>query len=141
MIKPLTNGRLPRCRWTKNHSGPTDWGIVTPPQSGLNGKECRLPRGRLLGGSSGTNGTICVRGVKQDYDDWGFPEWSGDEMFRAMKKVCHRDARYVFLTDTTLGRNFPSQGMVSARRRRPRIRRSTPHCTRIATNPYRRTHV
>jgi len=67
-----------------------------------------LPRGRFLGGSSGrsltsiaiyelfidsnghfvgSNGTICVRGVPQDYDDWGFPEWSGAEMFRAMKKV------------------------------------------------------
>jgi choline dehydrogenase-like flavoprotein len=74
-------------RWTKNHYGEKDWNIVTPPQPGLNGKECRLPRGRVLGGSSGTNGTICVRGVKQDYDDWGFPEWSGDEMFRAMRKV------------------------------------------------------
>lgn len=75
--------------WTKCHYGPTDWGIVSPPQPGLNGKECRLPRGRFLGGSSGSNGTICIRGVKQDYDDWGFPEWSGDEMFRAMKKVHH----------------------------------------------------
>jgi choline dehydrogenase-like flavoprotein len=73
--------------WTKNHYGPTDWNIVSPPQPGLNGKECRLPRGRFLGGSSGSNGTICVRGVEQDYDDWGFPEWSGKEMFRAMKKV------------------------------------------------------
>jgi len=73
--------------WTQNHYGPTDWNIVSPPQAGLNGRECRLPRGRFLGGSSGSNGTICVRGVKQDYDDWGFPEWSGDEMFRAMKKV------------------------------------------------------
>lgn len=72
--------------WTKNHYGPTDWNIVSPPQPGLNGKECRLPRGRFLGGSSGSNGTICVRGVKQDYDDWGFPEWNGDEMFRAMRK-------------------------------------------------------
>jgi choline dehydrogenase-like flavoprotein len=75
------------CSWTKCHYGPLDWNIVSPPQPGLNGKECRLPRGRFLGGSSGSNGTICIRGVKQDYDDWGFPEWSGDEMFRAMKKV------------------------------------------------------
>ncbi|TKA78631.1 hypothetical protein B0A55_02677 [Friedmanniomyces simplex] len=93
--------------WTKNHYGPTDWvrmpidaaldqsetfaysakNIVTPPQPGLKGKECRLPRGRFLGGSSGSNGTICIRGVPQDYDDWGFLEWSGKEMFRAMKKA------------------------------------------------------
>ncbi|CAK3741214.1 gmc oxidoreductase [Lecanosticta acicola] len=72
--------------WTKCHYGETDWNIVSTPQAGLQNRECRLPRGRFLGGSSGSNGTICIRGVKQDYDDWGFPEWSGDEMFRAMKK-------------------------------------------------------
>ncbi|PIB02803.1 Pyranose dehydrogenase 3 [Cercospora beticola] len=84
--KDLDNVHMPGA-WTKNHYGPTDWNIVSPPQPGLENRECRLPRGRFLGGSSGSNGTICVRGVKQDYDDWGFPEWSGDEMFRAMKKA------------------------------------------------------
>lgn len=73
--------------WTQNHKGETDWNIVTPPNPGLNGRQCHVPRGKFIGGSSGCNGTICVRGVKQDYDDWGFPEWSGDEMFRAMKKA------------------------------------------------------
>lgn len=72
--------------WTKNHFGPTDWNIVTPPQPGLADRTIHLPRGRFLGGSSGCNGTICVRGVEQDYDDWGLPEWSGKEMFRAMRK-------------------------------------------------------
>lgn len=61
--------------------------IRTPAQPGLSGREVHLPRGKFLGGSSGCNGTICVRGVEQDYDDWGFPQWSGKEMFRAMKKV------------------------------------------------------
>lgn len=79
---------LTLCSWTLNHKDETDWNIYTLPNPGLNGRECHVPRGRFLGGSSGCNGTICVRGVKQDYDDWGFPEWSGDEMFRAMKKVC-----------------------------------------------------
>lgn len=75
-------------RWTQNHKGETDWNINTPSQPGLNGREIHVPRGRFLGGSSGCNGTICVRGVKQDYDDWESPKWSGDEMFRAMRKVC-----------------------------------------------------
>lgn len=73
--------------WTQNHKGETDWNIFTPPQPGLSNREIHVPRGRFLGGSSGCNGTICVRGVKQDYEDWGLPEWSGDEMFRAMRKV------------------------------------------------------
>lgn len=33
------------------------------------------------------NGTLCVRGTKQDYDDWNMPGWSGDEVFGYMKKV------------------------------------------------------
>ena len=70
-----------------NHEGATDWNLITPPQPGFHGRQCKLPRGRFLGGSSGCNGTICVRGVKQDYDDWGSPEWSGEEMFRAMRKA------------------------------------------------------
>ncbi|KAK5065165.1 hypothetical protein LTR84_001001 [Exophiala bonariae] len=73
--------------WTQNHKGETDWNIFTPEQPGLVDRKIHLPRGRFLGGSSGCNGTICVRGVKQDYDDWGSPEWSGDEVFRAMKKA------------------------------------------------------
>ena len=71
-----------------NHKGDTDWNINSVANDGMDGKVCHLPRGRFLGGSSGCNGTICVRGVKQDYDDWGAKEWSGDEMFRAMRKVC-----------------------------------------------------
>jgi hypothetical protein len=56
------------------------------------------------GGSSGSNGTICIRGIKQDHDDWGFPEWSGDEMFRAMKKV-YRPADQVGSFDVLTSRS------------------------------------
>jgi hypothetical protein len=33
------------------------------------------------------NGTLCIRGTKQDYDDWNMPGWSGEEVFGYMKKV------------------------------------------------------
>jgi len=33
-------------------------------------------------------GTLCIRGTKQDYDDWNIPGWSGEEVFGYMKKVC-----------------------------------------------------
>jgi choline dehydrogenase-like flavoprotein len=42
---------------------------------------------RFLGGSSGTNGTLCIRGVKQDYDDWDMKGWSGTDMFGYMKQI------------------------------------------------------
>jgi choline dehydrogenase-like flavoprotein len=47
----------------------------------------KVSRGKFLGGSSGVNGTLCIRGTKQDYDDWDMPGWSGEEVFSYMKKV------------------------------------------------------
>jgi hypothetical protein len=46
------------------------------------------------------NGTLCIRGTKQDYDDWNMPGWSGEEVFGYMKKVGARQPqiRYVRLT-------------------------------------------
>ena len=54
---------------------------------GVNDRQVKLSRGRFLGGSSGVNGTLCIRGCKQDYDDWGLDGWSGEEFFKYMSKV------------------------------------------------------
>ena len=35
---------------------------------------------RFLGGSSGCNGALCIRGSHLDYDDWGIEGWSGEQM-------------------------------------------------------------
>ena len=64
-----------------------DWNIRGKPGAGTNGRPVHLSRGKFLGGSSGCNGTLCVRGSKQDYDDWGVKGWNGDEMFKYMSKV------------------------------------------------------
>ena len=32
------------------------------------------------------NGTLCIRGPKRDYDDWGLEGWSGEEMYKYMAK-------------------------------------------------------
>ena len=56
--------------WSKNFDTELDWRIVTPPMKGINDRQVKLSRGRFLGGSSGVNGTLVVRGSKQDYDDW-----------------------------------------------------------------------
>jgi choline dehydrogenase-like flavoprotein len=53
----------------------------------IDDRKVKLSRGRLLGGSSGVNGTLCIRGPKQDYDDWGIEGWSGEEVYKYMKKV------------------------------------------------------
>ena len=39
----------------------------------------RVPRGKIIGGSSSVNGTIFIRGVPEDYDSWaamGNDQWS-----------------------------------------------------------------
>ncbi|KAF2032767.1 choline dehydrogenase [Setomelanomma holmii] len=72
--------------WSKNFDSETDWNIVTEPMAAVNNRRVNCSRGRFLGGSSGVNGTLCIRGTKQDYDDWGLEEWTGDKMFEYMKK-------------------------------------------------------
>ncbi|KAL2857360.1 hypothetical protein BJY01DRAFT_202666 [Aspergillus pseudoustus] len=73
--------------WSQNFDSETDWNLVTKPMAGVDDRKVKLSRGRFLGGSSGCNGTLCIRGSKQDYDDWQLEGWSGDEFFEAMKKA------------------------------------------------------
>jgi choline dehydrogenase len=48
----------------------TDWMFQTEAESGLNGRQLRYPRGRVLGGCSSINGMIYMRGQSRDYDGW-----------------------------------------------------------------------
>lgn len=73
--------------WSKNFDSETDWNIVTEPMPKVDNRQVKVSRGRFLGGSSGVNGTLCIRGTKQDYDDWEMDEWTGEKMFEYMKKV------------------------------------------------------
>jgi choline dehydrogenase len=57
-----------------------DWGLVSVPQTGLNGRTIYYPRGKALGGSSIVNGMIYMRGVAADYDGWNMPGWSYAEV-------------------------------------------------------------
>ncbi|RDW64532.1 GMC family oxidoreductase [Aspergillus mulundensis] len=67
-----------------------DWCLYTAPQPGNNNKVHHIPRGKLLGGSSGINYMMYVRGSLQDYDDWaaltGDQGWSAASMKRYMRK-------------------------------------------------------
>ena len=49
----------------------TDWLYSTDAEAGLNGRELRYPRGKVLGGCSSINGMIYMRGQARDYDHWG----------------------------------------------------------------------
>jgi choline dehydrogenase len=48
----------------------TDWLFRTDPDPGLNGRQLRYPRGKVLGGCSSINGMIYMRGQSRDYDRW-----------------------------------------------------------------------
>ncbi|MDO9415549.1 GMC family oxidoreductase [Pararhizobium sp.] len=63
---PLTNNRF-------------NWGYVSEPMAGLDGRTSDQHRGRVLGGSSSINGMVFVRGNPRDFDAWadlGLPGWS-----------------------------------------------------------------
>lgn len=38
-----------------------DWNLTTVPQKHMNDRRVELQRGKHLGGSSGVNGTLCIR--------------------------------------------------------------------------------
>lgn len=59
------------------------WGNESEPEEWAGGRRLKLPRGKVLGGSSSINGLLYVRGHKMDYQDWvdaGCTGWSWDEM-------------------------------------------------------------
>jgi len=47
-----------------------DWNYLSAAEPQIGGRQIRLPRGRVLGGTSSTNGMNFVRGLPQDYDRW-----------------------------------------------------------------------
>ena len=71
----------------------TDWLFSTDPDPGLNGRQLRYPRGKVLGGSSSINGMIYMRGQSRDYDGWaqacGDPSWRWDDCLPYFKR--HED--------------------------------------------------
>jgi choline dehydrogenase len=72
-------------------SGPTlshDWGYVAEPDR--LGRSIALPRAKLIGGCSATNGCFALRGAPADYDGWagmGNPGWSFDEVLPFFRRL------------------------------------------------------
>ncbi len=60
-----------------------NYAFETVPQPGLNGRRGYVPRGKMLGGSSGINAMVYIRGQREDYDHWaalGNPGWSWEDV-------------------------------------------------------------
>jgi choline dehydrogenase len=66
-----------------------NWMFETEPETRMHGRNIKVPRGRVLGGSSSINGLIYIRGQREDYDDWqalGNPDWGYDDCLPYFKK-------------------------------------------------------
>ncbi|XP_066251215.1 glucose dehydrogenase [FAD, quinone]-like [Euwallacea similis] len=71
-----------------------NWGYNTTPQAngcqGMTNHTCFMPRGKVLGGSTGINGMMYVRGAKEDFNRWdtdhGNTRWSFKDVLPYMKK-------------------------------------------------------
>ncbi|MGD9995760.1 MAG: GMC family oxidoreductase [Ilumatobacteraceae bacterium] len=56
-----------------------DWGYATPPWT--------FERARVIGGCSAHNGAIAAVGHRSDYDSWGLPGWTGDDVEPVFRRV------------------------------------------------------
>jgi choline dehydrogenase-like flavoprotein len=67
-----------------------DWHYSTEPEPFLDGRSVYHPRGKMLGGCSGQNAMIYIRGNRADYDGWaaeGARGWSYDEVLPYFKRA------------------------------------------------------
>lgn len=65
------------------------WGYATEPEPHLDGRTLPVPRGRVLGGSSSTNGMIYCRAHPRDYDQWrqlGLAGWGYGDVLPYFKR-------------------------------------------------------
>jgi 4-pyridoxate dehydrogenase len=75
---PLAWGRMFERRYH-------DWMYDTQPEAQLDNRVIECSRGRVIGGSSSTNGMAYGRGHSSDYDGWG-PGWSFDAVLPYFRK-------------------------------------------------------
>jgi choline dehydrogenase len=57
-----------------------DWDYATHHEPQLDRRRVYLPRGKGLGGSSSINAMVYIRGNRLDYDEWGIPGWTYDDL-------------------------------------------------------------
>jgi choline dehydrogenase len=57
-----------------------DWDFDSAPEPFCDHRRIKLPRGRVLGGSSSINAMVYIRGNRADYDGWGIDGWTYDDL-------------------------------------------------------------
>jgi choline dehydrogenase len=88
-------------QWTTLIGGHLDWGHVTEPEPGLEGRVIAWPRGRSIGGSSTINAMSYVRGHRLCFDRWAEradASWSYRALlpyFRSLEDNSHQPSEYI----------------------------------------------
>jgi choline dehydrogenase len=70
----------------------TDWCHLAQPDPSLNGRALTWHAGKMLGGGSGINGLVYIRGLRRDYDDWaaaGCKGWSWNDVVPYFRRAEH----------------------------------------------------
>lgn len=70
--------------------GRLDWRLKSEPEAGFDNRPVKLPRGKVLGGSSAINGMIFVRGHAEDFDTWerlGASGWNYEGVLPYFKRL------------------------------------------------------
>jgi choline dehydrogenase len=76
--------------WVPLGRGRWDWGYDYAPTPRINNRTIGIPRGKVLGGCSATNGMMWYRGSPRDYDAWsdaGCEGWSFRDVLPFFKKA------------------------------------------------------
>ena len=66
------------------------WNLSTQPEPHFNGRRILWHHGKVIGGSSGINGMLVVRGEPKRYDEWArqsSPGWSHDELLPYLMRL------------------------------------------------------
>ena len=67
-----------------------DWGYVTEPEAGMEGRRVPVARGKVVGGCSSVNALMWVRGSRHDYTRWvaeGATGWSYDDVLPFFRRA------------------------------------------------------
>ncbi|XBB68272.1 GMC family oxidoreductase N-terminal domain-containing protein [Nocardioides sp. WV_118_6] len=87
--RPSMNVQIPAA-FAKQFRTKLDWGYDSEPEPHLDGRRIYQPRGKMLGGTSGMNAMIYIRGHRTDYDGWakaGATGWSYDEVLPLFRRM------------------------------------------------------
>ncbi|MBR7828307.1 GMC family oxidoreductase N-terminal domain-containing protein [Actinospica sp. MGRD01-02] len=78
-------------RWPENLGGERDWGYLTAPEAGLDGRRLLYSMGKGLGGGSSINVGVWSRGHRRDWEDLAAqcadPRWSYESTLEIYREI------------------------------------------------------